>query len=189
MDLGVLPQGEGAREGGQSLGSLFINGCHSILVQTKASGRGRKLVCSFIWGPPNLFWVKSCPSLDMLMACRGSGSMYEEPACKWGLHYLVPGLYVCASRLDEILKVFSLEEKNASWNGQEIPFFLKGPWKIRKKITAYKRATPYCISSPGMVVSMAQWRGTGPRARGFLLNPDQSWALWAVTVLPPACCG
>lgn len=40
-----------------------------------------------------------------------------------------------------------------------------------------------------MVVSMAQWRDAGLRTRGFLLNPDQSSAPWAVTVLPSVWCG
>lgn len=123
-----VPGGQGARVGGQSLGGLFVNRCHSILVQAKASGRGRKRVCSFIWSPTNLVWVKSCPSLDKLIACMDPWSMYQGWTCKWGLHYLVPGSYVFASSFDEICKVFSLEEKKCflEWtrNG-----FLKGSMK------------------------------------------------------------
>lgn len=69
----------------------------------------------------------------MPIACRDPGSTCQGPTCKWGLHYLVPGSYVFASSFEELLNVFSLEEENASWNGQKMPFLKECMEKIERK--------------------------------------------------------
>ena len=191
---------------GRDLEVSFLNGCHSIAVQAKASGRGRYLVRSSIWSPTDLFpsWSKVA-SVWMLMGCSDPGSIYRGPVCRWDLLCLVPRLYIFASSFDQILVVFPLEERKKIPLGIYLCLFYKVTWKTRKKTDQLTKGQnpnmflpppPYQPVLPlwfwaGLVVSMAQWMGTGLRPKGFLLRPNLSPALWywAVTWLPPAVCG
>lgn len=118
--LVLVPRGEGAREGGQSLGGLFVEWV-SLHFGSSQSLRDRQKTAAPSGVQQTCFGSKVAPAW-MSIACRHSGSMHQGPTCKRGLHYLVPGSYLFLSSFHETLKVFSLEEKTTSWNGQEMHF-------------------------------------------------------------------
>lgn len=129
-------QGKKRRREGRDLEISLLNGCHFILVQDKASGKGRYLACSSICSPTDLSlsWSKSALAW-MLIAQSDSRSVCikDQPVDGTCAIYLVCRSYLFASSFEEITVIFSLEEKTPLGIDKKLLFF-QGYLKIKKKI-------------------------------------------------------